>query len=131
MPKEQMPQENGANPHPYLEELREMAERIYQREKRERAGERGYISTTSAIVSSINAELRRLDKLEEDYSPVTMERATLEQAMSPFVSLANILTDAGYHGVDLDAGDVGNVLGALTHYACRKTNGFPSLGECY
>lgn len=131
MSTEPKPQESGTGPHPYLEELLAMAERVCQREKQEQAGKRDYVSTTSGIVSNIQAELRRLDKFEKDWSPVSIERRTLEQAMSPFAALANILTRAGHHGVDLDAGDVGNVLGALAHYAYTKTNGFPSLGECY
>lgn len=130
MSTEPKPQENAPE-FPYLKELLEFAKCVKEREELEQAGNRSYVSTTSAIVSNIHAEIRRLEKFEKDWSPVTIERITLEQAMRPFASLANILTSAGHHEVDLDAGDVGNVLGALAHYAYKKTNGFPSLGECY
>ena len=130
MSTEPKPQENAPE-FPYLKKILEFAERVEEREKLEQAGKRGYVSTTSGIVSNIQTELRRQEELEKDWSTVSIERRTLEQAMGPFAALANILTSAGHHGVDLDAGDVGNVLGALAHYAYTKTNGFPSLGECY
>ncbi|WP_308620842.1 hypothetical protein [uncultured Desulfovibrio sp.] len=124
-------QEGNDTSFPYLNEILEFAEKVKNKEHREQAGDRLYASTTANVVSKIYDEIYRVKKIKKDFSPVDIDRYTLEQAMRPFCALANILIQAGDSAQEVDAGDVGNVLGALICYAHKKTNGYPNIGDIY
>ena len=117
-----------AKEHPYLQTILDFIEDVYQQEKEAilKTDMPGH-ATTANILGLVKKELCRCKEITWQQEPCGVDRETLEQAMRPFCSLALILRRAE-NVVDIDAGDMAEVLGALVHSAWART-GYPRLGD--
>lgn len=119
----------------YLEKLRDEAQKLYEQETQDlhRTADTLLVlpgdTTTFDALSFIEGEIGRRERLEKKYAPVSIESCELERALSPIASFTTILQRAGKSDCEIEAGDVGDVLGALLFNAYKKTGGYPSIGE--